>query len=123
MQTIKKLKKLIAITTCLGSSVVYTVETLNMPNKNFDPPIVGKVIEKINASSYTYLKLKTKNDETWVAVPQLEINLNTEVELQKPIPMFGFESKTLKRKFDRLYFGVLKSQTRDIVTKNEKNNK
>jgi hypothetical protein len=85
----------------------------------FAEPITGKVIEKINASSYSYLKLKTKTDETWVAVPQVEIALNTEVELQKPIPMFGFESKTLKRKFDRIYFGVLKSQ-KDTMIKNTK---
>lgn len=89
-------------------------------NTPFEAPIAGKVIEKINASSYSYLKLKTKTDETWVAVPQLEIALNTEVELQKPIPMFGFESKTLKRKFDRIYFGVLKSQKEEMIKNGKK---
>ena len=80
-------------------------------SKTYDGPISGKVVEKINAASYTYLKLKTKTDETWVAVPKLEIELNTQVEMLKPMPMFGFQSKILKRKFDRIYFGVLKSQT------------
>jgi hypothetical protein len=84
------------------------------PEQNFNAPIKGIIIEKINAASYTYLKLKTSTDETWVAVPQLEIALNTEVEMLKPIPMFGFESKTLKRKFDRIFFGVLKNQKADL---------
>jgi hypothetical protein len=92
------------------SASLYAAEAAKSTGTVFDPPITGTVIEKINASNYTYLKLKTKTDETWVAVPQVEVALNTEVELQKPVPMFGFESKTLKRKFDRIYFGVLTSQ-------------
>jgi hypothetical protein len=95
-------------------------ETTKPANSPFEAPITGKVIEKIDASSYSYLKLKTKTDETWVAVPQVEIALNTEVELQKPIPMFGFESKTLKRKFDRIYFGVLKSQKEAMIKNGKK---
>jgi hypothetical protein len=97
----------------LGSVTAFNIYATDKAEKSktpFEAPIKGKVLEKMNVASYTYLKLKTETDETWVAVPQLEIALNTEVELQKPIPMFGFESKTLKRKFDRIYFGVLKSQ-------------
>lgn len=105
--------------------------TSSVPNKEvkkdsttpFEKPIKGRVMEKVNASSYTYLKLKTETEDIWVAVPQLEIKLNTEVELQKPIPMFGFESKTLKKKFDRIYFGILKSQKEELLKKAKKNKK
>ena len=115
---------LIVLLSIIHSANLYSTENQEgkkeTTNPSFAEPISGKVIEKINAASYTYLKIKTKTDETWVAVPQLEIKLNTEVELEKPIPMFGFESKTLKRKFDRIYFGMLKSQKEELVKKMHK---
>jgi hypothetical protein len=100
----------ILISTSLFAADTVAVKETSKVETNYNAPIAGKVIEKINAASYTYLKLKTKTEEVWIAVPQLEIALNTEVEMLKPIPMFGFESKTLKRKFDRIFFGMLKSQ-------------
>ena len=103
--------KAFTLSIVLLTSNLYAVEAAKKTGSSpFEAPISGKVLEKINVANYTYLKLKTKTDETWVAVPQIEIALNTEVEVSKPIPMFGFESKSLKRKFDRIYFGVLKTQ-------------
>ncbi len=92
-------------------------------NSVYAEPISGKIIEIINAATYTYLKLKTKTDETWVAVPHTDLGLNTEVTLDKPMPMFGFQSKSLKRKFDRIYFGVLRSQKEQALKQQEKNSK
>ena len=87
MKNLKLISTLIATTTLLTSTTLFAAtETKPVVNKIFDEPITGKVIEKINAASYTYLKIKTKKDETWVAVPQLEIKLDTEVEVLKPIP-------------------------------------
>jgi hypothetical protein len=106
----------------LATNLVFAQIKSNPNEKQspYDKPISGKVLEKINAASYTYLKIKTSTEDIWVAVPQLEIKLNTEVELQKPMPMFGFESKTLKRKFDKIYFGVLKSQKDEMLKQQQK---
>jgi hypothetical protein len=101
-------------TTDAKAQTASTKETAKQNKGFYDAPIKGTILEKIDATNYSYLKIKTQTEETWVAVPQLEIKLNTEVELQKPIPMFGFESKTLKRKFDKIYFGLLKSQKEEI---------
>lgn len=109
--------------TAPSAAATATPEVKKESTTPFEKPIKGRIMEKINASSYTYLKLKTETEDIWVAVPQLEIKLNTEVELQKPIPMFGFESKTLKKKFDRIYFGILKSQKEELLKKAKKNKK
>lgn len=102
--------------TTLASSYVFaaTTTTAKLNKSLYDVPIKGTILEKIDATNYSYMKIKTKEEETWVAVPQLEIKLNTEIELQKPIPMVGFESKTLKRRFDKIYFGLLKSQKEEM---------
>jgi hypothetical protein len=67
----------------------------------------GKVLEKIDAAPYSYLRLSTANGETWAAVPQTTVPVGTNVEVANPMPMDGFESKTLRRKFDKLFFGTL----------------
>ncbi len=69
--------------------------------------IRGKVLERIDAAPYSYLRLATAEGETWAAVPQTNIDKGTEVAVENPMPMDGFESKTLKRKFEKLSFGTL----------------
>lgn len=69
--------------------------------------IKGKVVERLDAPPYSYLKLQTAQGETWVAVPKVEVPSGQEVTVGGAMPMTGFESKTLKRKFDTVYFGTL----------------
>ena len=70
----------------------------------------GKVLERIDAAPYSYLKLATPGGEVWAAVPQAPIENGTEVVVENPMAMDGFESKTLNRKFEKLYFGTLAGQ-------------
>src|SRR5512133_2614754 len=69
--------------------------------------IKGKVLERLDAPPYSYLKLQTDKGETWAAVPKTEAAKGSEVTVQGAMPMAGFESKTLNRKFDVVYFGTL----------------
>jgi hypothetical protein len=69
--------------------------------------IKGKVLERLDAPPYSYLKLQTEKGETWAAVPKTDIATGAEVTVQGAMPMAGFESKTLKRKFEVVYFGTL----------------
>jgi hypothetical protein len=69
--------------------------------------ISGTVLETLDASDYTYLRLKTENGETWAAVTRARIAKGQKVTVVNAMPMDGFESKTLKRTFDRLVFGNL----------------
>ncbi len=72
--------------------------------------IKGKVAERIDAPPYSYLRLTTAQGETWAAVPQTNVASGAEVIVEGPLPMDGWESKTLNRKFDKLVFGTLAGQ-------------
>jgi hypothetical protein len=67
----------------------------------------GKVIERLDAPPYSYLKLQTAQGETWAAVPKTEVKDGADVTVTGAMPMNDFESKTLKRKFAVVYFGTL----------------
>src|SRR6266542_2930859 len=69
--------------------------------------IKGKVLERLDAPPYSYLRLKTEQGETWAAVPKAETEKGADVVVSGAMPMTEFESKTLKRKFDVVYFGTL----------------
>jgi hypothetical protein len=69
--------------------------------------VKGKVLDRIDAAPYSYLKLSTASGETWAAVPQTTVSVGSEVTVAGAFPMKNFESKTLKRKFDVVYFGTL----------------
>lgn len=64
----------------------------------------GKVLEVLNASNYTYLRVDTGRDKIWIAGPQLKIKAGEKVTFSSGLPMKNFESKTLGRTFDTVYF-------------------
>jgi hypothetical protein len=67
----------------------------------------GEVLEVQNVSSYTYLRLRTKDGETWAAVPTTSIAKGARVTLADTSVMENFESRALNRKFDRIVFASL----------------
>jgi hypothetical protein len=69
--------------------------------------VTGTVQETLNASDYTYLRLKTAGGDVWAAVLKAKVKKGENVTVVNAVPMDGFESKTLKRKFDRIVFGQL----------------
>ncbi|MBL0143482.1 MAG: nucleotide-binding protein [Betaproteobacteria bacterium] len=70
-------------------------------------PLKGEVLEVIDANPYTYLRLKTTGGETWAAVAKAPVKKGTQVTIENPMVMSGFESKSLKRTFDKIVFGSL----------------
>ncbi len=69
--------------------------------------LAGTVLEKIDTPDYSYLRLRTAGGETWAAVNASAVEIGAKVTVANPMQMDGFESKTLKRKFDRIVFGTL----------------
>lgn len=67
----------------------------------------GQVLETQTAGDYTYLRLKTAAGETWAAVPASKVSIGTTVTIGDPMTMHDFESRTLKRRFDRIVFGTI----------------
>lgn len=69
--------------------------------------ITGKVLERVDAEPYTYLKLQTAAGEKWAAVPTTDLKVGAEATVVSQIEMKNFESKSLKRTFPQVYFGNL----------------
>lgn len=67
----------------------------------------GQVLEAKDVESYTYLRLKTRDGEAWAAVARAPVRIGADVTIENAMLMQGFESKTLGRKFDRIFFGSL----------------
>lgn len=69
--------------------------------------LTGTVLETTDAAGYTYLKLKTADGEAWAAVNETKVAVGDVVTVLNPIAMAGFESPTLNRTFDEIWFGTL----------------
>jgi hypothetical protein len=67
----------------------------------------GEVLEVRDVEAYTYLRLKTKDGETWAAVSKAAVRKGARVTLGNISVMENFESKSLKRTFDRIVFATL----------------
>ena len=70
--------------------------------------LTGSVVEQLRASPYIYLRLKTAEGEVWTAVNEATIKNGATVTVYGPLLMTAFETKTLKRTFDQVYFGSLR---------------
>lgn len=67
----------------------------------------GTVLEVLEVPSYTYLRLKTAEGEQWAAITTAPAKVGARVRIANPMVMENFESKALKRHFDRIVFGTL----------------
>jgi hypothetical protein len=66
--------------------------------------VSGKVVETIDSGRYTYVRLENNGKEIWVAVYKVKVAVGENVSFKPGIEMVNFESKTLKRKFDKIIF-------------------
>jgi hypothetical protein len=66
--------------------------------------IRGKVVESINASTYTYVQIDTGSAKVWAAAPQFTVKRGDTVVLGDAMPMPNYHSKTLNRTFEVVYF-------------------
>jgi hypothetical protein len=64
----------------------------------------GKVVETMNAGSYTYVQVDDGSKKIWAAAPQFAVAVGDKVVVPEGAPMENFQSKTLGRTFDVVYF-------------------
>lgn len=69
--------------------------------------VTGEILETQSVDPYTYLRLKTPDGEIWAAVPTTAAKKGAQVTIGNAMTMQNFESKTLKKKFDKIVFGQL----------------
>ena len=97
-------RKLLAI--CLLAAAPLFSVAQTMPPSSV---VAGEVLEVQNIEGYSYLRLKTAQGETWAAVPTAAVKKGAKVTIENAMVMNNFESKALKRKFDKVVFGTLAS--------------
>jgi hypothetical protein len=67
----------------------------------------GKVVEKMDASVYTYIRLDDgTGKEIWAAVPQTQLEIGEQITLKGGTVMRNFNSQTLNRTFDSIIFSA-----------------
>lgn len=64
----------------------------------------GKVLQTMDAGSYIYVEVEEKGQKIWVAAIKVKVAKGDMVEFPDSPPMLNFESKTLKRTFDKIIF-------------------
>jgi hypothetical protein len=67
----------------------------------------GKVVEKQDASIYTYIRLDDgAGKKIWAAVPKTQLEIGEEIALKGGSVMTNFNSKTLNRTFESIIFAA-----------------
>lgn len=69
--------------------------------------VTGEVLEVKDVESYTYLRLKTAQGETWAAVTTAPVKKGSKVTIENVTVMNNFQSKALKKTFQTIVFGTL----------------
>jgi DNA/RNA endonuclease YhcR with UshA esterase domain len=72
----------------------------------------GKVVQTLDASVYTYIRLDDgAGNETWAAVPKTQLEIGEQITLKGGTVMRNFNSNTLNRTFDSIIFaaGVIRT--------------
>lgn len=66
--------------------------------------ITGTVLETMDASTYTYVRVKADSKELWAAASKFNVAVGDKVVLSLDQPMVNFHSQTLNRDFPEIYF-------------------
>ncbi len=63
-----------------------------------------KVLDRIDASSYSYIEVSENGNSYWIAAPQIKASKGDELYYSQSMEMKNFHSKTLDRTFDKILF-------------------
>ncbi|HEY3307477.1 MAG TPA: hypothetical protein VGJ93_03390 [Desulfuromonadaceae bacterium] len=65
----------------------------------------GTVTQTMNSGGYTYVEAADeKGQKTWMALPEIKVNVGDKIEFPETPPITNFQSKTLNRTFDKISF-------------------
>jgi hypothetical protein len=66
--------------------------------------VKGTVLQTMDAGLYTYIEVKADSGNRWLAAPQVAVKVGDKIRFPEGMEMKAFESRTLKRKFDSIFF-------------------
>jgi hypothetical protein len=80
---------------------------LTAPSLQTFEPLSGKVLKTMNGNGYTYVYLKKKDrKKIWVAFPLAQVTVGSTIDLVPGEVIRNFESRALKRTFNRIIFSL-----------------
>lgn len=119
-------KKLLVSLSC-AVALSSAVAVMAMPDKAAAPTaekaaqppeiLSGKILQTMNSGGYTYVNIQKKNgDKVWVAVMETPVKVGAQIAFKGGMEMVNFESKSLKRKFDKIIFsdGVIADKSSKV---------
>lgn len=102
------MKKLLSILIVLIAPLVSAADRSNAPAQAATPTVfTGEVLEVQQVESYTYLRLKTRDGETWAAINRAPVTKGTTVTIEDAMVVNNFESRAMKKTFQTIVFGNL----------------
>jgi len=81
-----------------------TQKTTAQQQNAFSNTFSGEVLETFDASTFTYVQVKTDNGPVWAAGPTTAVKKGDTVSFGGKTPMENFHSKSLNRTFEMIYF-------------------
>jgi hypothetical protein len=101
----EKMKRLVILSIMLLSLVFSTTGKSIFADQPSDTSsLSGKAVETMDSGGYTYVYLDKSGEKIWLAVPKMKVIVGQNMSFKPGIVMVNFESKTLKRKFDKIIF-------------------
>ena len=94
------------LSSCRGKEEEQQGQYVQPPQQNIAGANVRTVVvqEVIQASGYTYLKVKENDSDLWVAITKREIKVGETFSFADGLAMKNFTSKELQRTFETIYF-------------------
>ncbi len=77
------------------------------PSGGANVVLSGPVLETMDVTEYTYMRVKTGDGDTWVAVTKTPVAVGDVVTVNQSLVMTDFHSKSLNRTFPKLVMGMM----------------
>ena len=100
------MKRFSLLAIMVSAIVLVTASQNSFANPPAGASLSGKVVETMDSGGYTYVQLEKGSKKTWVAVPQMKVKKGQHISFQPGVEMVNFESRTLKRKFEKIFFST-----------------
>jgi len=85
----------------LFNMIIIDEESNNSPD--FSDWTLAEILEVLNTKRYSYLRVKAKDEEYWIATSRKEFLEGGEIQFRGGLLKSGFKSTEYDRVFDRLY--------------------
>ncbi len=79
--------------------------------------VTGEVLETMDASSYTYMRVKTAKGEIWAATSKTKVSVGDQITVPLESEMRDFHSPSLNRDFPVIYFVTQVSKAGEPVSR------